>query len=64
MIYLDESGDNFNDTLSFMASELQTLDVCVCAHVDGCITDIASDPRLIVSPGCVEHKQTVIPHTH
>lgn len=35
----------------------------VCAHVDDCITDIASDPRLKVSLGCVEYKQTVIPPT-
>lgn len=52
MIYLEESGDNFNDMLNFMASELQThrvrMFVClsVCAHVDGRITDIVSDTGL------------------
>lgn len=30
MIYLEESRDNFNDTLKFMASEHQTLTLCAC----------------------------------
>ena len=72
MIYLEDSGDNFNDILSFTASELQTLNarvcacvrVCACTHVDGRISDVASDLRLIPSLGCVEHKQTIVPHTH
>lgn len=65
MIYLEESGDNFNDMLNFMASELQThhvrMFVCpsVCAHVNGRITDIVSDTL-----GCVEHKHTDVPHPH
>lgn len=55
MIYLEESGDNFNDMLNFMASELQThrvrMFVCasVCAHVHGRITDIVSDTGAVLN---------------
>lgn len=37
MIYLEESRDNFNNTLDFMATELQTHCMCVCVCACWCL---------------------------